>query len=132
VSQPNAFKFLYGDFGKQGCFSVYLLFSRIKKPPRITSDVETLFSTIGAFAAFAALKTNEKVITWGTPRFWGDSSTVRSELQSDVKTVCPTKRCIFSQKNFLHSSDFHTVPILRGLHCSQDNYLVTLDNRTVM
>jgi len=47
-------------------------------------SVKTIFATNGAFAA---LKNNGRVITWGDSDFGGDSSNVNSDLQSDVKTI---------------------------------------------
>jgi len=53
----------------------------------LQSDVKTVFSTGGSFAA---LKTNGRVITWGHPQCGGDSSSVIPELRADVKTVFST------------------------------------------
>jgi len=47
----------------------------------LQSDVKNIVSTD---YAFAALKTNGRVITWGNPRYGGDSSSVSEFLQSGV------------------------------------------------
>merc|ERR1712034_95015 len=47
----------------------------------LQSDVKNIFP---AAYAFAAIKTNGRVITWGDPETGGDSSNVISDLQSDV------------------------------------------------
>jgi len=62
----------------------------------LQSDVKIVFST---FKAFAALNTNGRVITWGSPFYGGDSSSVSEYLQNgvihieaiDMKTCCATK-----------------------------------------
>ena len=53
----------------------------------LQSDVKTVFSTP---YAFAALKTNGRVITWGSHNLGGDSSSEISELQSKVKNIFST------------------------------------------
>jgi len=58
----------------------------------LQSDVKNIISTFGAFAA---LKTNGRVITWGDPNNGGDSLNVISELQSDVKNIISTL-CAFA------------------------------------
>jgi|ERR1712034_26007 len=55
--------------------------------PDLQSDVESIVSTD---LAFAALKKNGRVITWGNRQWGGDSSSVSSDLQSDISTVVST------------------------------------------
>jgi hypothetical protein len=47
----------------------------------LQSGVKNIFSTDGAFAA---LKINDKVITWGNPSYGGDSSNVSEFLRNGV------------------------------------------------
>jgi len=53
----------------------------------LQSDVKAIYPTSGAFAA---LKKNGRVITWGNPERGGDSSSVTLNLQSNVKTMFST------------------------------------------
>jgi hypothetical protein len=48
---------------------------------RLSSGVTQIFST---FSAFAALKSDGSVVTWGYSRGGGDSSSVSSRLSSGV------------------------------------------------
>jgi hypothetical protein len=47
-------------------------------------------SIVSNHGAFATLKTNGSVITWGDYEYGGDSSDVSSDLQSGVKTIVST------------------------------------------
>ena len=53
----------------------------------VTSDISTIYSNNGAFAA---LKNNGSLITWGFSNYGGDSRSVSSSLSSGVVAVCST------------------------------------------
>ena len=44
--------------------------------------------------AFAALKDDGSVITWGSSSYGGDSSSVSSSLSSGVSKIFSTKSCL--------------------------------------
>ncbi len=58
-----------------------------KVSSKLTSGVKTIFSTI---YAFAALKEDGSVVTWGSSEDGGDSSKVSKELKSGVKAIFST------------------------------------------
>jgi len=59
-----------------------------EKQHELQFDVQSIVSTD---QAFAALKLNGKVITWGMERYGGDSSEVEDELQSEVQSIVSTR-----------------------------------------
>ena len=54
---------------------------------QLDSNVQTIYSTGGAFAA---VKADGSVVTWGDSRYGGDSSSVASQLNAGVKTISST------------------------------------------
>jgi len=61
----------------------------------LQSDVKSINST---WDAFAALKTNGSVVTWGSPQCGGDSSSVSSDLQFGVKSIIPNSMAFAALK----------------------------------
>ena len=67
--------------------SVFFIFGR-QKFVQQKSPVQRIYSTK---SAFAALREDGSVITWGSRRTGGDSSSVAGQLKSGVKVIYSTK-----------------------------------------
>ena len=63
---------------------------------QLTSGVKKIFSTSGAFAA---LKSDDSVVTWGSSRYGGDSSSVASKLTSGVTKIFSTDSAFAALKS---------------------------------
>lgn len=80
------------------CFLMLCAYSGVlsaSSTPEPTTPVKSIFSTN---TAFAALKTDGSVVTWGDHRYGGDSSAVEAQLSSDVQTIFSTKRAFAALK----------------------------------
>ena len=88
----------------------------------LSSSVTEIFSTYGAFAA---LKEEDSVVTWGDPYYGGDSSKVASELTSGVSAI-------YSSSLHIDSGAFaaiieHSPPVISF----QDNFYESTSGTTI-
>ena len=78
---PHAFCAL-GNLGRVTCWGQYLDGYDSLASNQLAADVETIVTT--QRGAYAALKSDGSVLTWGNSNYGGDSSSVSSALSSDV------------------------------------------------
>lgn len=76
--------------------------------------VQKIYST--RFGAFAALREDGHVVTWGHPDSGGDSSSVKAQLWTPgVKSVYGVKSAVFECVWWLNEGDFRRKSVARML-----------------